>query len=251
MRYIKALFISIAIILACQPKVIKEKPLTVVPEIVTPRIALIEIEAENARKSPNGEIMGQLLKGDTLYIINRQANWLFTNSEFFDSVYIWAPSAGLEYLNLYHPLVYYDSSTTEFYPLNYFQRLFSDPGKEKSISGIESEIVFSEIGLGSHQDIIVEVVQEEIETVVHGISLYLRKPQRTIHKIKIDFFKPVQGIEETLQICGLPYRQPSSENGGHVIWKAGLLIPGLEIDLERKEWHSEWFSAIWISKEMR
>jgi len=248
MRFKKSLFVFVAIIMACQPRIKKEKPAAVPPEIVTPQIALIEVEAENARQTPNGEIAGQLLKGDTLYIINRRANWLFTNSEFFDSVYIWAPSAGLEYLNLNNPMVYYDSSITQFYPLNYFQQLFGDLGNERSISSDETVIVFSEIGLGSHEDIVIEVVHEEIETVVHGISLYLQKPQNTVFKMKIDFFKPVQGIKETLQKCDLPHLPPSSEKGGHVIWNAGVLIPGLEIDLERKEWDSDWYSAIWISK---
>jgi len=251
MRLLNYFLLILSIILACQPRVTKEKPVFVSPKIVTPKMALIAVEAENARKSPNGDIMGQLLKGDTLYIIKRQGNWLFTNSEFFDSVYIWAPSAGLAYLNLYNPLVYYDSSHAEFYSLNYFQELFGNPGQQKSVSGEDSVIIFDEIGLGSHQDIVVEVVQEKIETVVHGITLYLRKPRNTVYQIKIDFYQPVRGARDALKKCGLPYRKPSVEEGGHLIWNRDELLPGVKIDLERKEWKSDWFSAVWIIKELK
>ena len=248
MKYIRLFVLFILIIAACQPKVVKETSKSATPLIETPEIAIISAESENVRLSPNGKVIGQLLQGDTLKIIKRHANWLFFQNDFFESGYLWAPSAGFEYINLYNPSTYYDRIASEFYPLNYFTALFGSNSEKRSVLSAETEILFDEIGLGSHEEIVLEVANEQIETVNHSIILYMREPEKQIFKIKIDFFRPIKGIEKVLDRCGLPYLPSSINNGGHVIWKRDTLIEGLEVDLERKEWESEWFSALWLSQ---
>ena len=244
MKLLKLLMLFMLIIAACQPKTVKEKPRSVTPVIKTPNMAIISVESENVRLAPNGKPIGQLLKGDTLRIVKRHVNWLFFESDFFESGYIWAPSAGFEYINLYNPFTYYDSTAAEFYPLNYFTSLFGSNGESRSTLSMETEIFFDEMGLGSHEEIVMEVVNEQVEMVKHGIILYLREPDKQIFKIKIDFLRPVKGIKKALEQCGLSNLPFSKEDGGHVVWKSGTLIEGLELDLERKEWESEWFSAL-------
>jgi hypothetical protein len=248
MKKLKLLILFVLPMAACQPKTVKEKPTPVTPLFMTSGMTVISAESENVRLSPNGKAVGQLLKGDTLQIIKRHANWLFFESDFFESGYIWAPSAGLEYINLHNPYTYYDSTASEFYPLEYFHILFGSEGENRSNLVGETEIIFDEIGLGSHNEIVMEVADEQVETIKHGIILYLQEPENRIFKIKIDFFRPVEGLEKAIERCGLSYLPFSEENGGHVIWKSGALMEGLEVDLERKEWESNWFSVLWLRK---
>ena len=246
MKTAKFLMLFALLMTACQPKAVKEKPKPITPVFMTSGLAVISVESENVRLSPNGKVVGQLLRGDTLQIIKRHANWLYFKNDFFESGYIWGPSAGLDYINIYNPFTYYDSIATEFYPINYFTTLFGSTGERRSLRGTETEIFFDEMGLGSHEEIVLEVMDEQLETVKHGIILFLREPDQKLYKIKMDFFKPIQGVKKAIERCGLSYRPFSLEDGGHVIWEKGTLIEGLEIDLERKEWESEWFSTLWL-----
>jgi len=69
--------------------------------------------------------------------------------------------------------------------------------------------------------------------------------KRTDGKVKVDYFKPIKGYENALKKSELPVIEPPEENSGHLIWLAGQLLPGLTVDLERKEWDSKMFSSIW------
>jgi len=245
---IRQFLVIIIIIIAagCQPKVPKEKKTPSIPLIQSPKFSVITVESENVRMSPNGQKIGQLLQGDSLQVINRQGNWLLFQNDFFDSAYIWAPSAGLDYINLYNPLSYYDSTAEEFFPINYFRKLFGHPGIEIATPYNDSEFFFGELGLGSHEDIVIEVTTEQTETNAHGITLYTTETNKNVFQIKIDFFSPIKGIENTLERCDLEFILPDIQNGGHVIWEKNTLVPGLEIDLERREWESDWYSVLWL-----
>jgi hypothetical protein len=245
---IRQFLVIIIIIIAagCQPKVLKEKKTPSIPLIQSPKFSVITVESENVRMSPNGQKIGQLLKGDTLQVIKRQGNWLLFHNDFFDSAYIWAPSAGFDYINLYNPLSYYDTIAQDFFPTAYFRKLFGNLGIEIPTPLKQSQIFFGELGLGSHEDIVIEVTTEQTETTAHGITLYTQEPTNNIFQIKIDFFSPIKGIEKTLERCDLEFILPDIQNGGHVIWKKNTLVPGLEIDLERREWESDWYSVLWL-----
>jgi hypothetical protein len=243
-----AFFIFLILFLGCQPKVGKKDKLPSVPVLKTPQVAVLQVESENVRLTPNGEKIGQLLMGDSLNIIKRQGNWLYFYNDFFDSSYIWAPSAGIDYINIYNPLSYFDPIAGQFYPVSYFRSLFGNPGEQKNPSSGKSEIFFGKLGLGSHEDLVIEVVNAQTVTNTHGITLFTDRPENSIYKIKIDFFKPIKGMDNALEKCGLYTAPPDLQNGGHVFWNAGTIIPNLRIDLERREWESEWFSGLWIEK---
>jgi hypothetical protein len=251
MKSLKLLMVILVFLIACQKKALKQPPAPGVPRIATvPRKAVITRKVENVRFSPNGQILGQVFKGDTIYIEKRIVNWLLFHNSDFDSSFVWAPAAGFDYINLFNPLTYYDTTAQKFYPLTYFQRLFGNKGKEDSLSATEREIFFSSnLGLGSHEDIILDLTKEKKENIKHGIALYQSIPSGIITRIRIDFFQPAEGIRQALKKCGLPDRPFSSENPSQVVWKPHAQIKGLEIQLERLEWKSALFSAVQFIKE--
>jgi hypothetical protein len=251
MKSLKLILIILTLLIACQKKVLKQPPAPVVPQIApVPSKAVITQKVEKVRFSPNGQILGRVFKGDTIYIEKRMVNWLrFHNSE-FDSSFVWAPAAGFEYINLFNPLTYYDTTSQKFYPLSYFQKLFGYKGEEDSLSASEREIFFSSnLGLGSHEDIIMDVTTEKVEKIKHGIAFYQSIPSGIITRIRIDFYQPIEGIRRALKKCGLPDRPFSSDDPSQVVWKAGIQFNGLEIKLEKKEWKSKRFSALQFIKE--
>ncbi|MFZ0389369.1 MAG: hypothetical protein WAN36_02835, partial [Calditrichia bacterium] len=93
-------------------------------------------------------------------------------------------------------------------------------------------------------------VTESTEEVSHGITLFVRygdpvnKRGDYIWKVAVDFYRPVNGSAAALEKASLPNLEPTSRNSGHVLWENGKLVPGLIVDLERREWESDWFSSL-------
>ncbi len=232
------------LVLACQPKFLK-KSIVALPEITAiPDSAFITVTRENVRQKPNGRILGHLKRNQKIFIDRRTVNWLKFHNSQFDSAYVWAPSAGFEYINLYSPFTYYDSSAGVFYPKEYLQRLFGSKGKIEDDYAKTYQLFYSNLGLGSHEETVLEVTTESSEEVKHGITLFIRKADEKIYQVEVDFFRPVKGVKSILKKCDLIYRQPSAENEGHVIWDSNVTVNGLVVDLERKEWKSPFFSSV-------
>ncbi len=225
----------------CQPKIAVQ---TSSPPVNIPEKATIHASSENVRQAPNGKIIGSLKKGNQIRIKKRLANWLLFTDQKFDSAYVWAPSAGFDYINLYNPLTYFDSTAGDFHSLDYLQSFLGSEGNEQPVTSTHSEIFFSNIGLGSHEDIVVEVVNHQREEVLHGITLSLHPITRKIRQVKIDFFRPVKGVSDALRKCGLANIPPSATGPRRISWAADTLVPDLTLDLERQEWESEWFSGL-------
>ena len=229
--------------LGCLPTATKKQPLYTFQE--AGQILTVQVLQENIRQSPNGKILGRLRKGDPIRAIRRVGNWIEFTTAQFPRAYIWAPSVGFDYLNLYSPYFYIDSLTQRFKPVEYFQAIFSQPGDTLQETAKDYELFFSNLGLGSHTAVVMEVVMTSREVVHHGITLVIHKETHRIERVKIDFFRPVKGYQAALTKCGLPSVPPEEENSGHLIWPAGKLLPHHSVDLERKEWDSNWFSTIW------
>ena len=251
MVYLKypSLILLIALILtACQPGTIKNGS-SLQPAIkALPDSAFVTVSKENVRQSPNGRVLGKLFKDRKIYIYRRVGNWLQFHNERFDSAYIWAPSTGCDYINLYDPSVYYNTTSQQFYPIAYFKQLFGTDGIVQQETAGNYQLFFNGLGLGSHNEIVLEVVTESTEHIQHGITLFINKKNRSISQVRVDFFRLGKGIKPALKKCNLRNISPSVENEGHLIWKENVLFPGLTIDLERKEWQSKWFSAVWFTK---
>ncbi|RMG65895.1 MAG: hypothetical protein D6715_07795 [Calditrichaeota bacterium] len=243
-----AFLFGIALALAGCQKAVQKQPSA--PAISSPvgQLRVVTVARENVREKPNGKIIGRVHRGDSLRILARKANWLQFRSKKFKNAYLWAPSAGFEYLNLYSPYFYYDTTARAFRPVAYFQAIFSDSGTIQQETSKEYELFFGDVGLGEHEEMVMEVVTTTTETVRHGITLFVSKPDQKITRVKVDFFKPVNGYAAALQKCGLPVVKPSLENSGHLIWKPGTLVADLTVDLERKEWESSTISSVWYYK---
>ncbi len=248
--FLAILFSLLLVLTGCQPEQIKKPPTPQIPAVAkTPGTAVITAQSENVRFAPNGQILGQVHRGDSIRIEKRVVNWLLFYNDEFDSSYVWAPSAGFDYINLYSPYTYYDTTARQFYPVSYFRNLFGREGQKDSILSTESTLFFGDVGLGSHEDIVMEVTQKEIEEVEHGITLHIREPEGYIFQVEIDFFAPEKGIKSALQKCGLPDLDYSAATPRDVVWDKNVIIPGLKIRLERKVWESSSFSGIWFITE--
>ncbi len=253
------LFVSVValILVSCQPKTVKKtvtpKPVPQVQHRIPalPDSAAVLADSENVRQSPNGKVIERLYKNEIVYPEERIGNWVKFHSFYIDSGYVWAPSIGLKQINLYSPENYYDSTYQAFYPVSYFRKFFDTKGVKKKVSPSEYELFFSGIGLGSHEEVVFDVTNRSTEEIRHGVTVFLNRTDTTsqtaatIYQVKVDFYKPIRGVAAALKKCGLPDQPFSQQNESKVIWSAGKLIPGLEVELERKEWKSSDFSAVW------
>ncbi len=209
------------------------------------KVVTVQVKSENVRKTPNGTRLGKLKRGEKLTVLKRVGNWVqFTNAK-FKKAYIWAPSVGYRYENLYSPYFYYDTTRHAFRDIDFFRRIFSQWGQRRNEMTSSYALFFKNVGLGSHEAIVVEVVAGTKQVVEHGITLYIDKKTDKIHKVRVDYLVPVTGYKKALKKSELPIQAPVEENSGHLIWPAGTLLPDLTVDLERKEWNSNAFSSIW------
>jgi hypothetical protein len=207
----------------------------------------VQVKEENIRRVPNGKILGKLYKDDAIRVTKRVGNWVqFANKRYKDA-YIWAPSVGYAYENLYSPFFYYDTTQKAFHDITFFENIFSQTGQRRQETITFYELFFKNLGLGSHESVVLDVVTESQQVVEHGITLFINKARETVEKVRVDYFKPIRGYENALKKSELPGKEPTTENSGHLIWEPGKngLLPYLTVDLERKEWHSKLFSSIW------
>ncbi len=254
---LKGLFLFLLIVIifiSCQPKQAKKEPATpdIKPVLETPALptlpdsAFVQVSSENVRLEPNGTTFGMLQEGEKIYVMGRIGNWILFHNSRFDSVFVWGPSVGFDYINLHSPYAYFDTTTKRFYPIDYIRKLFSKSGKKQDINNENYQLFFSKLGLGSHQETVMEVTEKSSETIKHGIRIYLRKQNNEIYKIEADFLNPVKGAVSALEQCELTHKNPDQNDEAFLLWKRGNLVPGLSIKLERTEWKSEQFRTVWF-----
>lgn len=209
------------------------------------KILEVQVKSENVRDVPNGKKLGQLSKGERIKVVKRVGNWVqFTHAK-YKNAYIWAPSVGYTYQNLYSPFFYYDTTQKTFREIAFFQNIFSQKGQRRQETNTSYELFFKDLGLGSHESVVLDAVTESQQVVEHGVTLFVNKIGETVEKVKVDYYKPIKGYESALKKSELPIAEPGNENSGHLIWEAKELIPELTVDLERKEWESPLFTSIW------
>ncbi len=206
----------------------------------------VEVPSENVRAAPNGRIMGQLRQGDSLEVIEQIGNWVYFRNRRFNGAYIWGPSVGFDYRNLYSPFFYYDETRQRFYDVYYFQTAFNQKGQRRQETQTGYELFFKNIGLGEGEVVVLDAEVQAQRGADHGVTLFVNKKDQKITKVQVDFFRPVKGYPAALEKCGLIIKEPVEVNSGHVIWPADSLVAGLMVDLERKEWDSDYFSGVWF-----
>ena len=239
---------GILILWGCQTTVVKKPiPPSPPPESLIPNDSgkvKVVLKKENVRETPNGAKIGTIRKGEKVTVIRRIGNWVEFDSRTYVGGYIWAPSLGYPYINLYSATVYYDTTRKTFKSLAYIRSLFQQPGDTLQSTSKQLVLFFTNIGLGSHTETEIEVVKATNKIVRHGVTVFLDPQTQTIHKIKIDFYKPITGIQAALTKCNLPPRQPDTTTNSMVAWKPNSLLPGLSVQLERQEWQSHQFVAV-------
>lgn len=248
------LLISVGLFLwSCQTTVVKkEVPVAEVEEYIPakqlPDTAYVEVARENVRKTPNGKVLGELEQDDMVLIKRRVGNWIEFHNRWYDSAYIWAPSLGMDYINLYSPRTYYNIEKRKFKPVAFFRDLFGGSGELIEETPGEKALFFDDLGLGSHEDVVVQVVAGDKIVVKHGVRLFLEENGLRVVRAVVDFYKPINGLKKAVKQCQLPSSPPDEVNEGRVIWVNPPEYPGLRIVLERKEWNSEWFTQIVLEK---
>ena len=85
----------------------------------------VTVKSENVRQKPNGARLGSIRKGDKLTVIKRVGNWIHFTNPRFQEAYIWAPSVGYAYQNIYSPFFFFDSTRSKFRDIEWFQKMFS------------------------------------------------------------------------------------------------------------------------------
>ncbi len=209
------------------------------------KILTVQVKSENVREFPNGPKLGKMYKGEQIKVLKRVGNWVEFTHEDFDKAYIWAPSVGYAYTNLYSPFFYYDTTKQSFRDVAYFQNFFSERGQRRQEINSSYELFFKNIGLGSHESTILDLVSASQQVVEHGITLFVDKQNNRVRKVRVDYLRLVKGYPKALKKSGLPVKKPGHKDGGHLTWEAGELLPNLIVDLERKEWNSNFFASIW------
>jgi hypothetical protein len=254
MRLLKYCLLVGILILACQPKqLVKHKTPAGTPPAPAlkplPDSAQVLVGQENVRESPNGVAFATLHKNEIIYIMGHLGNWVLFQNNRFDSVFVWGPSVGINYINIYNPLTYYDTTFQQFYSLSYLQQLLGLSGKIINDNPQTYQIFFDHLGLGSHQETVIEVSNESTQKIKHGITVTIRKSDSLISLVEADYLEPVKGTEKALTLSDLINHPSSSETNSLVIWKPDTLVPGLIIRLEREEWQSPFFRTISFQKQ--
>ncbi len=249
MKLVYFLLTAVAFVwLGCQPRTVK--PPVAQPAPITYTIpndsgkVKVVLKTENVREAPNGVKIGTIRKGEKITVIRRVGNWVEFDSRYYVGGFLWAPSLGYPYINLYSPAVYYDSTRQQFKSPHFFQQLFSQSGDTIETSDATISIFFTNIGLGSHTETEVEVVTAKEKVVHHGVTIHLDPQTHHIVSVKIDFYRPITGVATALQKCQLPQRSPDEVTASYVAWHPGTLLTHLGVRLERQEWQSDRFVAV-------
>ncbi len=242
-------FAALAVWWGCTPSTVKkpaEAPLPPVAYTIPNDSGKVKVvlKTENVRETPNGEKIGTIKKGERVTVLRRIGNWVEFDSRHYVGGYIWAPSLGYAYINIYNAAVYYDENRQQFKPLSYIQALFAQKGKTIEKSPTQEIIFFTDVGLGSHTETEVEVVTATEKIVKHGVTVLLDPATHRIQKVKIDFYKPITGVQAALKKCGFAFKEPDEVTDSYVAWNPGSLLSGLKVTLERQEWRSQRFVAV-------
>ena len=125
------------------------------------------------------------------------------------------------------------------------KNVLAQRGQVRQETSTNYELFFKDTGLGSHEETVLDVVATNEQVVEHGITLFINKEKNRVEKVRVDFFRPVKGYQAALKKGEMTASNPGDAGSGHIIWAAGDLLNNLIVDLERKEWESNYFSSVW------
>lgn len=202
--------------------------------------------SENVREKPNGRVIGKMFRGDSLLVKENFGNWLRFTYKNHDA-YIWAPSCGFKYINLYSPFTYIDTLKKQIIPFDEFKRLLGS--RVDTVGGTSKlmQLEFKNLGLGEERQEILDVAKVYTQKVEKGIGIWYDVQKGLVNEVYIDLLRPVYGIKNALKKAGLPSNTHvyKSDNSQIVI----KLYPdaNLYFILKRKEWKSKVISGFKIT----
>ncbi len=203
----------------------------------------VQVAKENVRMKPNGKVIGKLYRGDSLYVLENYGNWLRFEFKPNREGYIWAPSCGFKYINLYNPYTYIDTIKKRILSFAEFKRLLGS--KIDTIGGTPQlrQLEFKNIGLGEEVEEILNVAKVTRQITEKGVGIWYDTKTNQIKEVHIDLLKPVRGIKAALKKAGLSTKlQPFQSDNSQIVFK---LFPDTDLYfiLKRKQWKSSVISG--------
>ncbi|GAB4171635.1 MAG: hypothetical protein Kow00108_06120 [Calditrichia bacterium] len=200
----------------------------------------VTVPVENVRNKPNGRIIGQMKKGDSLLVDQNFGNWLEFNYK-GKNAYIWGPSCGFPYINLYNPYTYLDTIKKAILNISELKRLLGT--KVDTVGGSVNllQLEFVNLGMGERVEEVVEVVKVEKQKVEKGVQIWYNVAEDKVTEVYIDLLKPVYGEKQALKKAGLQSSFPVyKKDETQVVFKL-FDDKDVFLILKRKEWKSSVF----------
>ena len=239
-KWLSVIFVLILIFAGCGPKVIKKE--TIAVKKYYPEKRVLTVKKENIRDMPNGYVIGELKKGDPVLVLNKMANWIVYDYYPDEKGYVWAPSLGYVYLNLYSPFTYIDSDKQKFINIEHLNFLLGQTPDVIQSSGNLSHLKYSGLGLGKRVEEVMEVVKVKKQVVEKTVMAWFDKSKNNITEIQVDLFHPVSGKNAAIKKAGIKdnYKIVEDSDSRIVVQLTGFSKPFFLV-LKRKEWKSDQF----------
>ncbi len=233
------LLLGLMLLLACNPAGVK-KSTPLLPKF--PEVRTVTVNKENIREEPNGYVIGELHKGEKVTVLRKMGNWIEYQYYPDEKGYVWAPSLGYEYINLYSPATYIDTTAGKFYSLNYLNSLFGQQPDTLDKTGAIMHLEYKDLGLGKRVEEIMEVATVKKVTVEKTVKVWYNARDKTITEVQSDLFKPVKGVKAALKRAGVTGKVQTVENNdSRVVIKLPYKKRPFYLILKRKEWGSDHF----------
>ena len=240
-----SLTVLILLLISCASrKVMKESYL--VPRFPVKKVVVVK--SENVRAEANGEIIGKLKKGDSILVLNKCGNWIEFDYYPDEKGYMWAPSLGFSYINLYDPYTYIDTTTYQFISLINLNYILGQVPDTIETVGKLSNLCYKDLGLGKRVEEILNVHILEKQVVEKTVKVCVNTESNKITEIQIDLFNPVTGKAAALKKADMKRKLKEIENSESRIVLA--LTKGdhpIYFTLKRKEWKSNQFVGYTIA----
>lgn len=216
------------------------------PESFHPQWVTVTVQTENVREYPNGPVIGKVERHDSLLAYKKYGNWFQIDFQGREA-YIWAPSCGFPYLNLYNPIVYLHPEKKGFRTLAELKTMLGD--KIDTVGGTENylQLMFTNLGLGEETVQILDVAAVKTETVEKGIVVWYSVPDDEIREIVIDLFRVLPSEKQALRKADVEEKlELVIRDDSQIVYR---IFPESELYfiLKRREWKSEEISGYRIS----
>lgn len=225
-------------LIGCTPKTVKKEPDIFIKKQY-PEMRTMVVANENIREEPNGYIIGKLKKGDSVLVLNKSGNWIVYDYYPDEKGYVWAPSLGYSYINLYNPYTYIDSVKQQFKSINYINYIMGQVPDTIQTIGSLSHLEYKNLGLGKRVEEVMEVVKVKKQVVEKTVKVWYDESKKKITEIQIDLYNPVKGKKAALKSAGVnKYFKIFEESKSRIVFQLNRTGKPFYLVLKRKQWKS-------------